>query len=234
MGSTMISSKKSFAVLGLSKFGYRVATGLFRAGVDVIAIDRDDHVIQKIADQVTRSVQADAIDEGALEHLGVFDVDVVVIGFRSSFDAAVLLTMMLRKRRADIHIIAQVDTDEKAEALRQVGGDVTVFPESDIADRVVRRLMTSDLIEHIEVAPDVAVVEMPVPASFLGKSLADLDIRVKHELHVIGVVRPDDEGQGKDVIVVPPADTVFHEGEVLLLLGKIEKLNRFTTRYQNR
>jgi len=229
----VVASRKSFAVLGLSKFGYRVAVGLFHAGVDVIAIDRDDHIVQKISDQVTRAVQADAIDQGILEHLGVFDVDVVVIGFRSSFDAAVLLTMMLRKRRADIHIIAQVDTDEKAEALRQVGGDVTVFPESDIADRVVKRLMTSDLIEHIEVAPDVAVIEMPVPVGFLGKSLADLDIRAKHGIHVIGVVRPSDKDTKKNVIVVPPADTVFSEGEVLLLLGRIESLNQFSAVYRS-
>jgi trk system potassium uptake protein TrkA len=210
-----------------------VAVGLFHSGVDVIAIDRDDHVVQKIADQVTRAVRADAIDQKALEHLGVFDVDVVVIGFRSSFDAAVLLTMMLRKRRPNIHIIAQVDTDEKAEALRQVGGDVTVFPESDIADRVVKRLTTSDLIEQIEIAADVAVIEMPVPAGFLGKSLADLDIRAKHEIHVIGVVHPGDQEKKKNVVVVPPANTVFCEGEVLLLFGTIESLNRFSAIYNS-
>jgi len=224
----VVSSRKSFAVLGLSKFGYRVATGLFRAGVDVIAIDRDDHLVQKIADHATRAVQADALDEETLDHLGVFDVDVVVIGFRSSFDAAVLLTMMLRKRRADIHIITQVDTDEKAEALRRLGGNVTVFPERDIADRLVRRLMTSDLMEHIELAPDVAVIEMPVPADYVGKTLANLDIRAKHELHVIGVVHPGKGVKGPDVVVAPPAVTVFREGEIMLLLGRIEKLNQFS------
>jgi trk system potassium uptake protein TrkA len=224
----MASKKPSFAVLGLSKFGYRVAVGLYRADADVIAIDRDERLVHRIADQVTRAVQADAIDQGALEHLGVFDVDVVVIGFRSSFDAAVLLTMMLRKRRADIQIIAQVDTDEKAEALRQVGGDITVFPARDIADRVVKRLVTSDLIEHIEVAPDVAVIEIPVPSSFVGKSLFDLDIRVKYELHVVGVMHPGGRDGKDDIVVVPPANTIFREGEVLLLLGRIENLNRFS------
>lgn len=210
-----------------------MATGLFNAGVDVLAIDRDEHLIQKIADHVTRAVRADALDEETLEHLGVFEVDAVVIGFRSSFDVAVLLTMMLRKKGEGIHIIAQVDTDEKAEALRQVGVDVTVFPESDIADRLVKRLMTPNLVEHMELAPDVAVVEMAVPDRFLGKSLADLDIRAKHELYVIGVVQPSDGVKGKNVHVAPPADTVFREGEVLLLLGKIESLNRFSAIYQN-
>jgi trk system potassium uptake protein TrkA len=228
----VISTKKSFAVIGLSKFGFRVATGLFQAGVDVLAIDHDDRLIQKIADRVTRAVRADALDEETLEHLGVFEVDSVVIGFRSSFDLAVLLTMMLRKKGGGIHIVAQVDTDEKAEALRQVGGHATVFPERDIADRLVKRLVMPNLVEHMELAPDVAVAEMPVPAGFLGKSLADLDIRAKHELHVIGVIRPGDGVKDKMVVVVPPADTVFHEGEVLLLLGKIENLNSFTALFQ--
>ena len=229
----MVSSYKSFAVVGLSKFGFRVATGLFSAGVDVLAIDRDDHLIQKIADHVTRAVRADAMDEETLEHLGVFDVDAVVIGFRSSFDAAVLLTMMLRKKNDGIHIIAQVDTDEKAEALQQVGGNVTVFPERDIADRLVKRLMTPDLVEHMELAPDVAVVEMAVPTEFLGKSLADLGIRAKYGVHVIGVVQTSEGTGGKNVVVAPPAGTVFREGEVLLLLGKIERLNHFSAVYQS-
>jgi trk system potassium uptake protein TrkA len=227
------SPKKSFAVVGLSRFGFRVATGLFSAGVDVLAIDHDDRLIQKIADRVTRAVRADALDQDILDHLGVFEVDAVVIGFRSSFDAAVLLTMMLRKKNTDIEIIAQVDTDEKAEALCQVGVDVTVFPERDIADRLVKRLMTPDLVEHMELAPDVAVIEMAVPSSFIGKSLAELDIRAQHEVHVIGIVEPGDGGIGKKVLVAPPAKTIFREGEVLLLLGKIANLNRFSALFRS-
>jgi trk system potassium uptake protein TrkA len=229
----MVVSPKSFAVVGLSKFGFRVATGLFGAGVDVLAIDRDDHLVQKISDRVTRAVRADAMDEETMEHLGVFDVDAVIIGFRSSFDAAVLLTMMLRKKSPGIHIVAQVDTDEKAEALHHVGGNVTVFPERDMADRLVKRLMTPDLVEHMELAQDVAVIEMSVPSDFSGKSLSDLGIRARHSVHVVGVVQASDGAGGKNVVVAPPADTVLREGEVLLLLGKIENLNRFSAIYQS-
>jgi trk system potassium uptake protein TrkA len=224
----VVFSDKSFAVIGLSKFGYRVATGLFAAGAEVIALDRDEHLIQKIADHVTRAARADAMDEEALEHLGIFDVDVVIIGFRSSFDTAVLLTMTLRKKNADIHIITQVDTDEKEEAVKRVGGNVTVFPERDIADRLVRRLATPDLVEHMELAPDVAVVEMGVPENFVGQSLADLGIRAKFNVHVIGVVSPTGSSRSKNVLIAPSADTLFSEGDTLLVLGKIENLNRFS------
>jgi trk system potassium uptake protein TrkA len=92
--------------------------------------------------------------------------------------------------------------------------------------------MTPDLVEHMELAPDVAVVEIVVPTDFLGKSLAELGIRAKHGVHVIGVVHPGDGVKKKEVVVAPPADTVFHEGEVLLLLGKIENLGSFKDLYQ--
>jgi trk system potassium uptake protein TrkA len=228
----MATPHRSFAVVGLSRFGFQVATGLFGSGVDVLAIDRDDRLVQKIADRVTRAVQVDALDEEALEHLGVFEVGAVIIGFRSSFDAAVLLTMMMRKKGRDLQIIVQADSDEKAEALRRVGADVTVFPDRDIADRLVRRLMTPDLVEHMELAPDVAVVEMKVPGDFVGKTLAQLDIRAKHELHVIGVVEPGGRSGARAVQIVPPADTVFREGQILLLLGKIANLNRFSALFR--
>jgi trk system potassium uptake protein TrkA len=100
-------------------------------------------------------------------------------------------------------------------------------------DRLVKRLMTPDLLEHMELAPDVAVVEMAVPTEFLGKSLADLGIRAKHEVHAIGVVQTSDGTGGKNVLVAPPADTIFRKGEVLLLLGKIERLNQFSADYQS-
>jgi trk system potassium uptake protein TrkA len=222
------SKEKSFAVVGLSRFGFQVATGLFSAGADVLTIDRDDNIIQKIADRVTRAVRTDALDEEVLEHLGVFEVDTVVIGFRNSFDAAILLSIMLRKNNEGIEIIAQVDTDEKAEALHQVGVDVTVFPERDIADRLVKRLMTPDLVEHMELAPDVAVIEMEVPKGFIGKSLVELDVRAQHEVHVIGIIEPGDRVSDRKVIFAPPANTVFRQGEIVLLLGKIANLKRFT------
>ena len=227
----MASLNENFAVVGLSRFGFQVATGLFDAGVGVIAVDRDPDLVQDIADRVTRAARAEALDERALEHLGIFDVDTVVIGFRSSFDSAVLLTMMLRKKREDIHIVVQVDTDEKADVLLQVGANVTVFPERDIADRVVKRLTMPDLVEHIELKPDVAVIELVVPPEFVGKSLAELDIRAKHQVHVVGVVRPHDGGMGGKVLIAPPADTRFGDGDVALLLGTSENLDQLSARY---
>ena len=207
-----------------------VTAGVLR----ISPIDLSGDIKRTVTTTATNALRHDAMNPGARTHgnTGVFDVDVVVIGFRSSFDAAVLLTLLLRKRREDIQIVAQVDTDEKAEALRQLGGNITVFPERDIADRLVKRLMTTNLMEHIELAPDVAVIECPVPVDFVGKSLSELDVRAKHKVHVIGVLGSRANRLGDPVTVAPSADRIFMAQEILLLLGRIEDLNRFSAVYR--
>jgi len=224
----MAKIKRSFGVLGLSKFGYRTAMGLFRAGATVIAVDTNEHLVEKISQNVTKAVTADAMDFEVLERIGIFDVDVAIIGFRSSFDATVLLTNRIRKDTRVSRIIAQVDTDEKEEVLRLMGADIVVFPERDIADRLVKRLAMDNLVEHIPLSPDVSIIEVPVPEDFIGKSLAELKIRAKHHVYVLGIQRKKPDKEKEDVLISPPADTSFLPGDTMLVLGKIENLRKFT------
>jgi len=224
----MAKIKESFAVLGLSKFGYRTATGLFKAGATVVAVDWDEEVVQRIAPSVTRAIKADALDFEALAHVGVFETDVVVIGFRSAFDAAVLLVHRLRKRHERARIIVQVDTDEKAEALRLVGADQAIFPEQDIADRLVKNLTTPDLVEHIALSPEVAIVEAAAPPEFVGRTLTELGIRAAYRVHVVGIKRATRQGAMGEIVIAPPPDTRFRTGDSMLLLGRIADLQRFS------
>ena len=223
----MAKIKESFSVLGLSKFGYRTAVGLFEAGARVIAVDRDVHLVEKISQQVSLTVTADVMDWEVMDRFGVFDVDVVVIGFRKAFEAAVLLTHHMRKNTKVSRIIAQVDTYEKGEALRLMGVDTVIFPEQDIADRLVRRLTMPDLVEHIPLSPDTAIIETAVPEGFTGKTLAELDIRARYKVSVLGIRHPGGgEGAG-EVIISPSATTRFQPGDMMLVLGRAEDLDRF-------
>jgi trk system potassium uptake protein TrkA len=224
----MTKPKGTFSVLGLSRFGYRTATGLFEGGASVIAVDRDALLVQRIAQHVTRAVQADAMDMDVMDHVGAFEVDTVVIGFRSAFDATVLLAHHLRTRTRVARIVAQVDGDLKAESLKRLGVDHVVFPERDIADRVVRRLLVPDLVEHIPLSPQAGILEVPVPASFVGRSIREMEIRSRYHVSVIGLKRREDERGPSRVRLAPPPDEVFRTGDVLLVLGTTEDLALFT------
>ncbi len=220
----MPTTHETFAILGLSKFGFRTAVGLFERGARVVAVDKDERLIQKISQRVTKAIQADATDLDVMQHVGAFDVDTVVIAFRSAFDAAVLLAYHVRLKTKVKRIVAQVDTDEKAEALKLIGVDLVVFPESDTADRTVQRLLTPDLVEQILLGPSEAIVELPAPDEYLGRTLTELQIRARYGIYVIAIKRSTGQGEPKDVLVAPPPDTRFAAGDTMLLLGARQRL----------
>lgn len=225
----MTKIKRRFSVLGLSRFGYRTATGLYEAGASVVAIDRDDAVVQRIAQHVTKAFQADALDLEVVEHLGAFDVDTVVLGMRRSFDASVLLAHHIRQNTSVEHIVAQVDTEQKGAALRVLGVNEVILPESDIAERLVRRLTLPAVMDRIPLSESAALIEFEVPASFLGRSLEELEVRRRYRVHVIGYKRKmEGAAEGEETLhVAPKPDLQFQAGDRLLVLGETSDLDAF-------
>ena len=206
--------KHRFAVLGLSRFGYRTAAGLYDAGARVIAIDRDDAVVQRIAQQVTKAFQADALDLDVMEHLG-------------AFDASVLLAYHIRENTQVGRIIAQVDTEQKGAALRVLGVDEVVLPETDIADRLVKRLTLPSVVERIPLSDTAAVIEFEVPTTFVGKSLAELDVRRRYMVHVIGIKRREAGAEEETLHVAPGPELKFRSKDRMLVLGETTALEKF-------
>ena len=219
--------RETFAVLGLSEFGFRTATGLFGRGAAVIAIDQNEQVVQRAASLTTKAVCADALDLEVMEHLGVFEVDTVVIGLRKSFEATVLLAHHMNSSTSVKRVIAQVDSEQKAEALRRLGVDDIILPERDSADRLVRQLTLPNLIDRIPLTPTTAVFEVRSPASFVGRTIKDLEIRKQHGVYVVGIQRPSAKDGEIETLIAPAPSTVFEAQDTLLVLGQSEALERF-------
>ncbi len=219
---------KAYIVLGLSEFAYSTAVQLARSGEQVVVVDRNEALIQRIADDVTRAVCADVEDTEVLEELGIQDFDVAIIGMARHFDVSVLLVHYL-KRIGVPHIIAQVNSDAAAEAIKVVGATEAVFPERDSARRIANSLLFPGLLDRIDVAEDSVIVEIATPARFVGKTIKDLDIRRKFHVYVIGIKRCSPKDGKCRTIVAPPPDTAFTAGDTMLVLGKRKSVNSFVT-----
>jgi len=228
-----ITNKKMYAVLGLSKFGYRLAVSLYKAGATVIAIDKNESLVQQISSEVTTARVADLLNWEVLEQVGVLKVDTVIIGTRHAFDVATLLTYKLKKQGNIKNLIVQVDSDEKAETLKLIGADIVVFPEKDIADKLYKQLTSPNLVDHISLTSDAGIIEVPAPKNFIGKSLVELKIRNEYDVYVVGVKHKADNKESSDITIAPSPNEIFKEGDTLLLLGKIEKLEKFMEKKLN-
>lgn len=221
------------AVIGLGRFGWRLATLLAEAGAEVIAVDRKKELVESIRDRVTMAVCMDSTDEGALRAQGIDKVDVAVVGIGTAFEDAALTTVLLKQIGAP-RVITRAATDIRGQILSRIGADGIVNPESEAADRWSGRLLAPSIMERIELAEGFSLVQMAAPTSFQGKTLEQLAIRKKHGVNVVAIRRTveetDNKGKRKSrqvVISVPMADTTIDPDDVLLLIGSDEAIATF-------
>ena len=161
---------KSFAVIGLGRFGNSLAKRLSSLGNEVLAIDNDMEHVQGVADFVTQAVAADALDESSLKSLGITEFDCVLVTISENVEASILITSMLKELGVK-YVVSKAVTDLHAKVLRQVGADKVVFPDKDMAEKLAQNLTASSILDYIDLSDKYSIVEVETPKSWYGKSL---------------------------------------------------------------
>ncbi|MBR7081654.1 MAG: TrkA family potassium uptake protein [Oscillospiraceae bacterium] len=208
---------KSYAVIGLGRFGTRMATSLYAHGEDVIAVDINENLANQIADSVTKSVAGDAKNKNVMKAVGVADCDCVIVGIGSNLAASVLITMNLKSLGVP-HIICKAHDDTHGEILKKLGADQVIIPEFVVADKVAGSLAVPNILEYIELSDDYGIIEYTAPASWGGKTLKELNIREKFGATVIA------EKRGETVTVSPGGNHIVQSDTTLVLLGDYKSL----------
>ena len=223
-----------FAVIGLGRFGMRLARLLAEAGAEVIAIDRNREVVEAVRDNVAMAVCMDSTDEKALRAQGIDKVDVAVVGLGTAFEAGALTTVLLKQLGVP-RVVTRAATSVRGEILSRIGADDIVNPEKESAERWRNRLLAPTIMERIDLAEDCTLVQAPAPGAFIGKTLGELDVRRNYSINVAAIRRTlqetDEQGVKRTrqyVISVPMADTKVAPGDVLLLIGSHEAIQNFS------
>jgi len=218
---------QTFAIIGLGRFGSRLAATLAASGHEVIAIDLDTQIVEDIRDKVTLAIAMDATDEQSLRAQGINKVDTAIVGIGDNFEATTLSTVIL-KQMGIKRVIARAASQVAARILARIGADEVVNPEDESADRWAHRLLNPQYVNQIEFHEGYSIVEVRCPKAWQGQSLAQLDLRKKHRLHVVAVRRPaepDSSGTGQR-IELPNAQEPLRSDDILVLMGKDEHLSR--------
>lgn len=215
-----------FAVIGLGRFGMQLARNLMHAGSEVIAIDNDRDLIEKIAPEVTVAVRLDASDEQALRDQGVDKVDAAVIGIGQDFENSILITVTLKALGVK-SICARATREIHGRILRRIGADEIISPEDESAQRWSFKLTTPQISEKLEFAPGFSLAQYTAPAGFDGKTIMQLNFRKKYRVNIIGLRRAETAGHDKPhrLINVPLPDTLINEGDLLWLVGADDDLH---------
>ena len=213
---------KSYAVIGLGRFGSALARQLCKLGAEVLALDVKGDYVQQIANDVTHVVVGDAQDKEVLRALGVRNLDCAVIAIGDNLAASVLITMNLKELGVP-YIVCKAHDETHRKVLEKLGVDRVVIPEHEYAQRLARTLNSHNVLDYIELSEDFGILDVPAPKSWIGKSLRELNVRAKLGVTIIAV-----ENGGK-TNVSPTADYAVGEGDTLVMLGDnvaLEKVQR--------
>lgn len=210
---------KQFVVVGLGRFGLSVAKTLAENDYNVLAIDSDEEKVQSIANDVTHAVEADATDEDALRTLGVRNFDVAVVSIGDNIHANILATLILKELGVKYVVVKAQDTLH-GKVLSKVGADRVVYPERDMGMRIAHNLISSNVLDYIEFAPNYSVIEIIASETMIGKSLSELQLRSHFNVNVMAIKR------GKELNITPGANDKILEGDVLIVMGKNNDLDK--------
>ena len=221
---------RKFAVIGLGRFGATVAETLAQRGADVIAIDKDRELVEKFKDTVTLAVRMDSTDEEALRSQGVDKVDVAIVSI-GEFESSILTTALLKKigvpriiTRAS-HTVSNI----QEKILTLVGTDRIIFPEVEVGKKLAQSLILSNILDYVPVTEKYRAAQVRAPSSFWGKKIGELKIRQKYQVNILEIrkLSPNKE-KVERVNYLPQATDEIEKGDVLMVIGEEEDIERFS------
>lgn len=210
---------KSYIVVGLGRFGSEVARRLCQLGCEVLAIDSNEDLVQQISGDVTQAVVADARDKDVLRALGAKDFDCAIVGIGANLADSVLATVNLKELGIG-RVICKAQDETHRQVLKKLGADQVVIPEKENAQRLAKSLASRNVLDYIELSADYGIIDVPAPAAWQNKSLIELNVRAKLGVNILAIRR---EGE---ITVSPAADYRILPGDVLVVLGGTEALNK--------
>lgn len=214
---------KRFVVIGLGRFGKKLAIALAMSGADVIAIDRERDIIEDIRDQVSLAVRLDSTDEDAMRAQGVEKADVAIVGMGErgrAFESAILTVVNLKQLGVP-QIYARAADLTAGQVFSAVGATDVIYPEIETAQRWAYRLIAPHIEEKIDFAPGYSLARVKAPAGFEGKTVMELQLRQKYNVNLVAIKRSEEnvKDDGERVINVPMPETVIYADDVLMIAG---------------
>lgn len=212
---------KQFLIIGCGRFGSSCAEQLMKLGNEVIAIDKEEEVIDEVSKYVTHAVSVENINEEVLKSLGASNVDVAIIAISSNFEQAILSLIACRKLGIP-KVIVKAKDKVHADVLTQIGADKVVIPESDSAIRLARSISSNQIFDYIEFDEKYSIVELIPKDTWIGKSLNELNLRADYGINIIAI------NNEEKTIVNPDANYVIKETDFLIVAGENKDLDKLT------
>jgi len=214
-----LTMKKTYAVFGLGRYGIAVARELVRNGVEVIAVDSDERIVNTAADELPICKCADVTDLEVIRQLGISNVDVVIIAMANNLEASVMAVTLCKEIGVKT-VIAKSADEMHQKILMRVGADTVVFPEHESGIRLAKNLLSSGFVDMVSLAKNVSMIELDVKPEWVNKNLIELNLRKKFSINVVAIHK------GESVSVDIDPHEPLQADDKLIVIANTEKLSK--------
>jgi len=214
-----MSIHKTYAVLGLGRYGKAVAEELVNSGAEVLAVDIDQKNVNNAIETIPVCKCADITQPETMKRLGISNIDVVIVAIASSLEASVMAVTLCKEAGVEM-VIVKCGNEMHQEILSRVGADKVIFPEKESGIRLAKNLLTSGFSEMIELSEEVSMVEFTIRDEWVGKTLIELNLRKKYSMNVVAIRSGDSINT-----TVDPA-LPLEKGMVLIVIANTSKLQK--------
>ena len=211
--------KKTYAVFGLGRYGTAVARELVENGMEVIAVDAEQKIVNDAAAYLPVCKCADVSDSEVISRLGISNIDTVVVCMASNLEASVM-AVTLCKEAGVKNVIAKCANEMQQKILLRVGADKVVFPENESGIQLAKSLLSSGFIDMISLSKDVSMIEIDVRDEWCGKNLIELNLRKKYGFNIVAIKK------GEKVNVNIDPEQPLEEETSLIVIANIDKLGK--------
>ncbi len=214
-----MSIHKSYAVFGLGRYGLAVAKELVNNGVEVLAVDVDENIVNSAIADIPFCKCADVTDLEVIKHLGIANMDVVIVSMANNLESSVMAVMLCKEVGVKT-VIAKCANEMHKKILNKVGADKVVFPEHESGIRLAKNLLSSGFVDVIELSNDISLIELEVKPEWVGKTLIELNLRKKYSINVIAIR----QGNHLEINVDPTVQ--LEKSMQLVVVANSSKINK--------
>jgi len=224
---------KQFGIFGLGSFGLTVAKELAEKKFNVVAVDIEPERVNASSEFVSHAVICDATDEKALRDAGAESIDVAIVSVGKDVASSIMITLNLKEIGVK-YIVAKATNPNQGKVLKKIGADRVIFPERDMAVKLAQQLTNPSIFEYLEFSTDYGLMEIVAPKPFEDKTIKEIDLRRKYGITLIAIKRAnpvvdkDGETQIKELVLLSPSpDESIIKGDIMVLIGSYENLEKF-------
>jgi trk system potassium uptake protein TrkA len=214
-----MKAKKTYAVFGLGRYGTAVARELVENGMEVIAVDTEERIVNDAAAYLPVCKCADVTDAEVISRLGIGNIDTVIICMAGNLEASVMAVTLCKEAGVNT-VIAKCANEMHQKILLRVGADQVVFPENESGIRLAKNLLSSGFIDMISLSKDVSMVEIDVRSEWIGKNLIELNLRKKYGLNIVAIRK-----NGEVQVDVNPEEPLSTDMK-LIVIANVAKLSK--------